>query len=207
MTTFFSAPLQPRFQASRQRRLPNWLGGLDGTRIGGGIRIADGIAFGIDFWPASIRIPTGPPGCGLVLPRFCCCGPRFLFFTTSVLLAWLRDEPGNAPVIDALSKTALVSAVNRAEPLSKLADLGVDPSDATAQVQLQAVLGTLLQVRSLDDAQALETVRLRAATRSAGLSLTDRARLALARTLGVPALTTDRMWNALDLSIEVRIIR
>jgi PIN domain nuclease of toxin-antitoxin system len=100
-----------------------------------------------------------------------------------------------------------VSAVNPAEPLSKLADLGVDPSDATAQVQLQAVLGTLLQVRSLDDAQALETVRLRAATRSAGLSLTDRARLALARTLGVPALTTDRMWNALDLSIEVRIIR
>ena len=80
-------------------------------------------------------------------------------------------------------------------------------SHATAQVQRQAVLGTLLQVRSLDDAQALETVRLRAATRSAGLSLTDRARLALARTLGVPALTTDRMWNALDLSIEVRIIR
>jgi PIN domain nuclease of toxin-antitoxin system len=111
---------------------------------------------------------------------------------------------GNAPVIDVLSKTAAVSAVNWAAPLSKLADLGVDPWDATAQVQRQAVLGTWLQVRSFDDAQALETARLRAATRSAGLSLTDRACLALARTLGVPALTTDRMWNALDLSIEVR---
>lgn len=54
---------------------------------------------------------------------------------------------------------------------------------------------------------ALAAGALRPATRRLGLLLGDRACLALARTLGVPALTADRAWLALDLVVEVWSIR
>ena len=54
---------------------------------------------------------------------------------------------------------------------------------------------------------AEKTAHLRAETRSLGLSLGDRACLALAEDLGRPAVTTDKVWGDLNLGIEVRIIR
>ncbi len=44
-------------------------------------------------------------------------------------------------------------------------------------------------------------------TKGAGLSLGDRACLALAQRLGLPALTADRAWKDLSLGIEVQVIR
>ena len=44
-------------------------------------------------------------------------------------------------------------------------------------------------------------------TRSAGLSLADRACLALASRLGVPAVTADRAWTTLDVGVEIVCIR
>lgn len=44
-------------------------------------------------------------------------------------------------------------------------------------------------------------------TRAAGLSLADRACLALARHHGVPALTADRAWCDVDAGVEVLIVR
>jgi len=43
--------------------------------------------------------------------------------------------------------------------------------------------------------------------RRVGLSLGDRACLSLAHRLRLPALTADRMWSALGLDIDVRLIR
>jgi PIN domain nuclease of toxin-antitoxin system len=44
-------------------------------------------------------------------------------------------------------------------------------------------------------------------TRHLGLSLGDRACLALASTLGAPALTADEAWTKLDLGVEVQLVR
>ena len=49
--------------------------------------------------------------------------------------------------------------------------------------------------------------RLRALTRAHGLASGDRACLALARRLGLPALTADRTWAELGLGISVVVIR
>lgn len=49
------------------------------------------------------------------------------------------------------------------------------------------------------------TVMARPRTRGLGLSLADRACLALAIRLAVPAFTADRMWA--DAGVEVRMIR
>jgi ribonuclease VapC len=100
-----------------------------------------------------------------------------------------------------------ISAVNWAEVLSKLADLGSDP-DREAQDMLEyGPLAEVLAVIPLDDSLAREVARLRLSTRRASLSLGDRACLALARHLGVPALTTDRAWARLKLPVKVRAIR
>jgi ribonuclease VapC len=48
---------------------------------------------------------------------------------------------------------------------------------------------------------------LRASSRAFGLSLCDRACLALAQSLALPALTADRSWARLDLGIAIEVIR
>ena len=49
--------------------------------------------------------------------------------------------------------------------------------------------------------------RLRSVTRGAGLSLGDRACLALGDRLGCPVITADRAWASLDIGIEIVLIR
>lgn len=56
-------------------------------------------------------------------------------------------------------------------------------------------------------ADAAEIARLRPLTKAAGLSLGDRACVALALRLRQPALTADRAWDGLALGVELRQIR
>jgi PIN domain nuclease of toxin-antitoxin system len=58
-----------------------------------------------------------------------------------------------------------------------------------------------------DEDLAYRAGLLRSVTRSAGLSLGDRACLALAEQLGQPALTADRAWGTVQISIQVDVIR
>lgn len=125
----------------------------------------------------------------------------------SALLAYLRREPGTPVVREALQQGCAISAVNWAEVLSKVAEGGEDPAQTVELFERGGVLGQALIVHLLDDAQALEIARLRPLTREAGLSLGDRACLALAASLALPVLTTDRAWSGLDLDLEVELVR
>jgi ribonuclease VapC len=97
---------------------------------------------------------------------------------------------------------ASISSVNLVEVLTRLQDLGV-PDDA-----VNASIAELnLHVVSFDETQARETASLRAATRKFGLSLGDRACLALAKGLGCVAVTADRAWAIVDTDVKVIVIR
>jgi ribonuclease VapC len=120
----------------------------------------------------------------------------------SALLALLGNKPGSAPVAAAIANGAAMSAVNLAEVVAALQDTGVPEANIRAALSPLAIT-----VVALDTDLAYRTGLLRAATRSAGLSLGDRACLALAQHLGVPALTTDRPWAALALAIQITVIR
>jgi PIN domain nuclease of toxin-antitoxin system len=119
----------------------------------------------------------------------------------SAILAAILSEPGGER-IGVLTGSLLVSAVNYAEVGSRLSDLGFERSFLSETV---ATLG--LQVVPLDARQAEDVVDLRAHTRGAGLSLGDRACLALAMSRKAKALTADRAWRQAELPIEIELIR
>jgi len=103
----------------------------------------------------------------------------------SALLALVYAEPGS-DVVGALLPNARISAVNLSEVAAKLAEGGMTAPDIHA-----ALDGLGLSVVPFDADLAYAAGLLRAATKAAGLSLGDRACLALAARLGLPALTAD----------------
>lgn len=125
----------------------------------------------------------------------------------SALLAYLGDEPGADVVADAIASGAVIGTVNLAEALSTLAARGRQPSEVAAELTDRGLLDGAITVEQLTRADAIETARLRPLTRSAGLSLADRACLALATRRSATALTADRAWAELSLDVEIRVIR
>jgi PIN domain nuclease of toxin-antitoxin system len=74
--------------------------------------------------------------------------------------------------------------------------------------EAEDVLGGLgLDVRPFDERAAWAAGVLRIGTRNAGLSLGDRACIALAKELGLPALTADKAWSRLATGVEVKLLR
>ena len=124
----------------------------------------------------------------------------------SALLALMQSEPGSE-VVDALLEDheCVASSVNIAEVGSKLVDKGLAPD------QLSRVLSQIdVQTIDFDAEQATACAALRANTRAQGLSLGDRACLALARGMQATAVTADRAWADLDesvIGVRVQLIR
>ena len=124
----------------------------------------------------------------------------------SALLALIQNERGSA-VVDALLEDheCVTSSVNVAEVGSKLVDKGLAPDEwrrLLHQMDVQAI--------DFDVEQASTSALLRVTTRELGLSLGDRACLALARGMGATAVTADRAWADLDeaaTGVHVQVIR
>lgn len=125
----------------------------------------------------------------------------------SALLAYLRDEPGAEAVADAIAVGVVISAVNLAEVFSRFADRGVDPAALGSTLTESGLLDGAITVEAFTTADAIDTARLRPLSRAAGLSLGDRACLALARRLDAPALTADSAWTDVDHGVELHPIR
>jgi ribonuclease VapC len=125
----------------------------------------------------------------------------------SALLAYLGDEPGADVVADAIAGGATISTVNLGEALSTLAARGSDPADVASGLTDRGLLDGAIAVEPFTTTDAIEVARLRPLTYSAGLSLADRACLALARRLSTPVLTADQAWAGLTLDVDVRPIR
>jgi ribonuclease VapC len=119
----------------------------------------------------------------------------------SALIALLHAEPGSDAVLNAIADGAAMSVVNWAETLSKVAADGDDP-----QTVATAFDGMFTR-EQLTDVDCIEIARLRPLTRRRGLSLADRACLALGARLGIPVLTADRDWADLNIGITVQLIR
>ena len=119
----------------------------------------------------------------------------------SALLAVLRAEPGSDQVEPRL-EGARIGAVNVSEVVAKLVDDGVPETEIR-----RAIDRLELDVHAFDAEHAYIAGILRHATRALGLSLGDRACLALAQREQLPVLTADRSWAKLDLGVSIKVIR
>ena len=119
----------------------------------------------------------------------------------SAVLAFFHREPGGETVRSVLEDSA-ISTVNLSEVIAKLVENGTDGDTAVLLTQAQPFHPIDYTV-----AQAQVAGTLRAETRRAGLSLGDRACLALALALNLPVYTAERAWRDLRLDVEVRPIR
>jgi ribonuclease VapC len=121
----------------------------------------------------------------------------------SAFLALLLDEPG-ASNVAAVVHDAAIGAVNLAEVIGQYARRGSPEAEIRAMLDLFPI-----QIVPFDTAIAYVAGLLVTETRSAGLSLGDRACLALARLLDVKAVTADRAWSriAATAGVTVELIR
>lgn len=122
-------------------------------------------------------------------------------------MALIHAEEGKAAVAAALAGRSAISVVNWAEVLSKIAERGGDPVSLELEYRERGFIGGPLEIEGMTEADCVQIARLRPLTARLGLSLADRACLALAARLEVPALTTDQSWADADLDIEVQLIR
>ena len=95
-----------------------------------------------------------------------------------------------------------ISAVNLVEARTKLLDFGMTEDQIDTSI---ALLDTPVVAFSESDAKTAAT--LRPSTRKIGLSLGDRACIALAMSIGGKAITADRIWADIELPVEVELIR
>ena len=124
----------------------------------------------------------------------------------SALLAYLNEEPGADVVEKALAAGSAIGTVNWAEVLSKAMETGIAPETLAAELGKRGILKNTLDVLPLIIEDSMEIARLRPLTRPFGLSLGDRACLALGKRLSIPILTADRIWAEVP-GVHVTVIR
>jgi ribonuclease VapC len=120
---------------------------------------------------------------------------------SSAVIALLGREKG-AEDIDAVLTNAVISTINLAEVISKLQERG-----GSDQAIDDSLADLNLTVISFDIEQANKAGKMRNITRARGLSLGDRACLALAASRGATAVTTDKAWKDFEQVARVLVVR
>lgn len=118
----------------------------------------------------------------------------------SAVFADLNEETGAGEARRWL-RDAAISAANLQEIVSKAIDKGI-PSDTVPEL----IAALRLDIRPVDAELAISAGLMRAATRHLRLSHGDRACLALARKLDLPAVTADRAWAGITEEVGVTVV-
>ena len=125
-----------------------------------------------------------------------------IVFDASAILAVIGGELGAEKLTPDLLARAAGSAVNLAEVQTKLVSRGWTSGqaweDATSPVR---------EVLPFDEEQARIAGDLVAHTRHLGLSLGDRACLALGIALKAPVYTAEKAWKKLRVGVRIHVIR
>ena len=127
--------------------------------------------------------------------------PDTVVLDSSAVLALIQNESGSAKV-KTVTASALLSSVNLCEIHSKLIHKGIAATDSWNKIStLQC------DVCAFTSEQGKVAAELIQITRPLGLSLGDRACLALAIERKAKVYTADRNWKNLSLGIEIEVIR
>jgi ribonuclease VapC len=120
----------------------------------------------------------------------------------SAVMTVINSEPGAEKLTPQILSTAMTSTVNLAEVHGKLIHRGFSSDDAWA-----AANGTIHEAVAFTAEHAKTAADLVIQTRALGLSLGDRACLALAIALQAAVYTADRSWKNLNVGVRIHVIR
>jgi ribonuclease VapC len=121
----------------------------------------------------------------------------------SAVLALLNQETGADKVEQALLLPATcMNSVQFAEITAKLIMTGI-PSAKVQEIMTELAIPII----ALNEKIAFESALLMPLAKPFGLSLGDRICLATSLTIGVPALTADKIWLQLKMLVNVELIR
>lgn len=127
---------------------------------------------------------------------------RAAVLDASAILAILQMEKGAEKLTEDVLDRSVVSTVNLAEVQAKLVLKGVSPEEAWIYAT-----SAVESVEPYTGEQAKLAGALVTQTKSLGLSLGDRACLALAIALKAEVYTTESAWKKLKLGIPIHVIR
>jgi PIN domain nuclease of toxin-antitoxin system len=127
---------------------------------------------------------------------------RTAVLDASALLALFNAEVGSEQVARSIMDRAIMSAINISEVIAKLSEVNIPEEVMHETLDLLGI-----EIIAFDMTCAYQAGLLRSMTKALGLSFGDRACLALAQHLRLPAVTADRTWQKLTLDIGVQIIR
>jgi ribonuclease VapC len=119
----------------------------------------------------------------------------------SAVIALLRSEPG-CDIVQAAIADAIISTVNYSEVLKKTIERG-----GTGEAAASFVSGLSIGIIPFDETLAAKSADLYPQTKEHGLSLADRACLALGIQRNCKVLTSERRMALPSLSIKVKLIR
>ncbi len=120
----------------------------------------------------------------------------------SALLALIQNEKG-ADIIKPLLKKSVMSTVNVAEVLTALQRVDILPKDS-----IISICDIIQEIIPFDVEQAQHVAELQPHVRHKGLSLGDRACLALGQKLKAPVYTADKIWDELQIkTLTIKLIR
>jgi PIN domain nuclease of toxin-antitoxin system len=125
-----------------------------------------------------------------------------IVFDASALLALILQEKG-AELIRPLLKKAVMSAINVAEVLTALQRVNISPKES-----LTSITDIICTILPFDIEQAQYVAELQPHVQHKGLSLGDRACIALGMKLQAPIYTADKIWSELQLTnVDIKLIR
>jgi len=120
----------------------------------------------------------------------------------SAILAVIGGEPGAEKLTPDLLALAVVSTVNLAEVQTKLVSRGW-----TSEQAWEDATSPVREVVSFDEEHARLAGNLVLQTRHLGLSLGERACLALGITLKLPVYTAEKAWKKVKVGMRIHVIR
>lgn len=124
---------------------------------------------------------------------------------TSAVIALINREKG-FEVVEKYVGNAVISSVNFSEVITVM-NRELFKTEEERAKGLKLIKNTFSHIVEFDSEQAILAALLDSVTKKYGLSLGDRACLALAKHQKLPVLTADKIWRELDLEIKVKLIR
>ncbi|MDF3048324.1 MAG: hypothetical protein K0R73_1442 [Candidatus Midichloriaceae bacterium] len=128
---------------------------------------------------------------------------RKIILDASALIALMNGEAGWA-MLEEVIDNSIMSAVNASEVAKFLID-----RRGYSQQEAQDVIEKLVSdIMAFSGEQAYVAASLYAETKSFGLSMGDRACLALSKVTGYPIYTADKIWDKVQLlDVNIKLIR